>query len=157
MLLNGVFMKLILGLSLSLLSTLAVAGPEEHRDIQTCYYPQLNSNTKSNGICLEEISVNLQSAELSIYSYFMPEMFKSLKVTTLTRRNENGFTLKTKGVLVNSLNSETCSGEHVSLIVNGQVDNDGVGEVQYLEISTETTKYDSHCNLNVQTLRYKSW
>lgn len=151
-------MKLILCMSLCLLSLAAVAGPEERRDAQSCYYPVAqNSDNKISSICLETISVDLRTEELSIYSYFMPELFKNLKINTLSRRNENGFSLRTKGTISSTLDSKTCSGEHVSLILNGQLDNDGVTEAQYLDISTETAKYDSNCNLNVEVLKYRYW
>jgi hypothetical protein len=128
-------MKALIALSVLVLSITAHAGPEEHKQDQTCYYivaeesSQLNDGIPTE-ICLETLNVDTSAETISVYSYFDANLFKNLKLTSVTRKNEDAYSFKSVSAIEDGLNQ-------TKLFVNGQVNNYGESDVTYLEIKVE--------------------
>ncbi len=128
-------MKVLIALSVLALSIAAHAGPEEHKQAQTCYYvvaeegSELNDGVPSE-ICLETLNVDTSAETISVYSYFNADLFKNLKLTSVTRKNEDTYGFKAVSALEDGLNE-------TKLFVNGQVNNYGESDVTYLDIKVE--------------------
>ncbi|WP_413612573.1 hypothetical protein [Bdellovibrio sp. HCB-110] len=155
-------MKSILATAVIVLCSFqAFAGPEEHIAVQTCY--SLKSApaaaTIPQRICLEEISIikfDTYTPALNIYSYFDPRYFEGMKLTYLARHNEDSFSFKAANVLTDVYESGCGSAEKVTLQINGRVDNDGLGNPEYVDISVkyETLNGTCHSKPQVQTFDY---
>lgn len=149
-------MKSILATALIVCSLNAFAGPEDHISVQTCY--KLKSTYITNAIperiCLEEISVNspeTTQASLNIYSYFNQSYFEGMALTYIARRNENGFSFRAANVLVETFESGCGSAEKVTLQIYGQLDNDGVGQPEYVDVSVKHETQNDTCHSKLQT------
>jgi hypothetical protein len=81
-------MKALLGLFVTLLSLAVFAGPEEHKQQQICYslaerhvnQPSLPSANLPWHVCLESVAFDAKTNQITVVSYFQPELFKGLKV-----------------------------------------------------------------------------
>jgi hypothetical protein len=128
-------MKILIALSVLILSIAAHAGPEEHKQAQTCYYvvaeesSQLNDGVPTE-ICLETLNVDTSAETISVYSYFNANLFKNLKLTSVTRKNEDAFSFKSVSAIEDGFNQ-------TKLFVSGKVNNNGEADVNYLDIKVE--------------------
>ncbi len=118
-------MKKILTATIILVSAIAFAGPEEHKDNQTCYgleqqrAKQVDSQIPLE-ICLEKATLDFQSKKLNVYSYFQPQLFKDVDVTSVSRFNSNTFIFKAYSFLDDKWDSQKCqAGETLSLVIKG--------------------------------------
>ena len=128
-------MKALIALSVLALSFAAQAGPEEHKQSQTCYYVVAEESSELNDgvpteVCLETLNVDTSTESISVYSYFNSDLFKNLKLTSLTRKNEDAYSFKSVSALKDGLNE-------TKLFINGQVNNYGESDVTYLDIKVE--------------------
>ena len=139
----------------------AFAGPEDHISAQTCYSLKSAPVVAAipQRVCIEQISINnidTDEATLTIYSYFNQKYFENMKLTYLARHNENGFSFKAANVLAESYEFGCGSAEKATLEIAGRVDNDGLTEPQYLEVSAtyETLADTCHSRPQIQTFEY---
>lgn len=86
--------KLLVLISTVFLSTIALAGPEEHRDAQTCYVPEKQVIYAPERVCIETVSVDLESEKINVYSYFNYKLTEGFTLVSLSRKNEEWFRFK---------------------------------------------------------------
>jgi hypothetical protein len=143
-------MKTVLFALISAVSIAAFAGPEEHNAAQVCYHLQPGSQVlvpqTPEQICLEEVSVDLEKAQINVYSYFTPYLYKDLQVTYLARHNENGFSFRSEAVLQKQTAVGCDSGSESVLKIQGRTGNDGEVEPQNLEITIEQSATSDNCH-----------
>lgn len=145
-------MKTILIVLISALSFNAFAGPEEHIAAQICY-AQASADPVANApqkICLEEASLNLDDSSISIYSYFMPYLYKDLSVNYLARRNENGYRFRSTALLENESGAMCGAAFESVLKITGISDNDGIIDISFLEITIEQSYTADTCHSSPQ-------
>lgn len=133
-------MKTLTALMVLVFSLSAFAGPEEHQQAQTCYYvvaegsSPLNSNILTQ-ICLESLNVDTFAETISVYSYFFSDLYKNLKLKSVTRRNEDFFSFKSASILRD--NGDGSDTQKITLFISGQVDNYGDADLSSLTLSVE--------------------
>lgn len=145
-------MKTILIVLISAFCLNAFAGPEEHIAAQVCY-AQASANPVANApqrICLEEGSLNLDNNSISIYSYFMPYLYKDLSVNHLARRNENGYRFRSAALLERESGAMCGSAFESVLKISGISDNDGLIDISFLEITIEHSYTADTCHSRPQ-------
>lgn len=150
-------MKTVLITLLSILSLNAFAGPEEHIAAQVCYeLDSVSANGAPSEICLEEASLNLENSSISIYSYFMPYLYKDLSLNYLARRNENGYRFRSSAILEKQTDAMCGAAQESVLKISGISDNDGIVDISFLEITIEQsyTPDTCHSRPQVSILRY---
>lgn len=67
----------------------AFAGPEEHKDAQTCFYALENVKGAPSKVCIETVTVDLHDKSIRVYSYFNPKMTDGFELVALSRKNED--------------------------------------------------------------------
>jgi hypothetical protein len=150
-------MKILIGLSILILSIAAHAGPEEHIQAQTCYYVVAEESSRLNDgvpteICLETLDVDTSTETISVFSYFNANLFKNLKLTSVSRKNEDTYSFKSVSAIEDSLNQ-------TKLFVNGQVNNYGESDVNFLEIKVEqiVKKINVESPNEINTYKYRAY
>jgi hypothetical protein len=154
-------MKWFAVLAMTMMSFQVFAGPEEHKEAQTCYALSTEQALQASAevpleVCLETLNINVASRdnEISVYSYFQPRLFQGLKVSELIRKNEDQYSFKSTNVLLDRWESACGEGHVVELNINGLTDFLGNGDVTKLEVSvTETTLHDV-CHSHPQTTTF---
>lgn len=131
------------------------AGPEDHLANQTCYrinakQTSLVSSNIPQQICLENLSVNNEGTEISVYSYFDASLFKNLKLTYFERRNENGYSFRSEATLFREFDPGCGYSENIILKIKGQTDNDHVADVNYLDITVTQDVTNDTCHSTPQ-------
>ncbi len=132
-------MKIFTVLLTLVFSLAAVAGPEEHKQAQTCYSivsaesSEINSNVPAE-ICLETFSVDTSSEKVFVYSYFDAKIFKNIKLDSLTRKNEDFFNFKSFNVFRDDID-ELGNTQKLTIIISGLVDNVGEADVTALNLT----------------------
>ncbi len=139
----------------------AIAGAEDHMQNQVCYAIEISQGaylprTLPTEICFESLNVDFDKNQISIYSFFpmYSELFMNLKISYLARKNEDGYTFRSKGEFYSDWQSGCGEGESLSLLVSGQVDNYGSGNIAYQEISVEQAVTPDSCHSQPQLTRY---
>jgi hypothetical protein len=154
-------MKWIAILAVTMFSFHLSAGPEEHKAAQTCYVLDAEQAGEADAeipleICLETLNIDVttHANDISVYSYFQPQLFQGLKVTSLIRQNEDQYTFKASNILLDRWESGCGEGQTVELTISGLTDFLGTGDVTRLEVSvTETTLHDV-CHSHPQTTKF---
>jgi hypothetical protein len=148
-------MKNILGLIVLSIGISAFAGPEDHVQAQTCYgiradQVALASSYVPQQICIENLTLDTSNDTISAYSYFMNDLFKDLKIVTLTRKNEDFYSFSAKNILAADAQITTDKSVHVEMTISGLSDVYGQGDINYLKISVQQ-RTDAYGDLNYQT------
>ena len=130
-------------MSVLVLTTINVfAGPEDHIQNQVCYRMkaeqiQFASIYTPKEVCIENLTVDTNSDKVYVESYFMPELFKNLKVTSVVRKNEDFFRFSALNKLADQAQVATNQSVNVDLTISGLVDNDGIADINYLNVSVK--------------------
>lgn len=134
-------------LSVAVLTSLnSFAGPEEHISNQTCFslknsaQAALASKYVPTQICLEEVTIDSSKETIQIYSYFMSDLFKNLKLDYFARKNEDYFRFRSSSRLVDQAQVATNQDVTIDLNISGIVDNYGSSDVRYLDVSVTQVK-----------------
>lgn len=133
-------MKMFSVIASLLVSFAAIAGPEEHIQAQTCY--SINSEREvridpkiPTQVCLESLDIDTTNDTVEIYSYFYSNLYKNVKLTSLSRKNEDYFSFKTSSVFLDETIADTT--QKLTLTVSGLVDNYGQADLSYLTLKVE--------------------
>ncbi|MEQ1723550.1 MAG: hypothetical protein ABL930_10270 [Pseudobdellovibrio sp.] len=153
-------MKLILSLFVVLSGLTAFAGPEDHIAAQVCYQLQNAKNAPKDipqEVCLETLNVYPQDNTINIYSYFYPNLFKDMTLSSLIRNTEDTYKFKAESVLRNEWQSGCGDGNKITLFIDGQTDfnGDGQNELGNLKIRIEQDQTNDTCHSEPQTTVYK--
>ncbi len=152
-------MKTMIYLVLMMVSLVAVAGPEDHKQSQKCYFlSSLQAITDDKipaEICLEDVALDPATGKVSIHSYFFPKMFENLEVDSLIRQTEDRFSFTVSKVLFNSLDSGCDQGESVKLIIGGEADFVGTVNNEVLNITVQHHIIGNTCHSQGYTKIYK--
>lgn len=131
-------------LSVVVLTSLnSFAGPEDHISNQTCYglkdasQATLASTYVPTQICLEEITIDDAKNSISVYSYFMPNLFKNIKLDYFARKNEDFYRFRSSSRLADQAQVATNQDVTVDLSISGLVDNYGSTDLRDLEVSVK--------------------
>ncbi|MGZ5278731.1 MAG: hypothetical protein ACXWC9_02240 [Pseudobdellovibrionaceae bacterium] len=148
-------MKIMGSLLVLLLSVNVFAGPEEHKAAQSCYSLQAQPGVFVPAkvpyeVCLESLLINPRTEAVTIESYFQPELFKDLKVTSLTRTDADVYAFEASSILSEVWNSSCGDGELVRLKLKGQVDSLGNGSPSKLQVSVEVESTPDVCHSEPQ-------
>lgn len=148
-------MKNILGLIILSFGFTAFAGPEDHAQSQACYgiradQVALASSFVPQQICLETLNVDTSNDTIVAYSYFMDDLFQALKISTLTRKNEDFYSFSAKNILASDAQITNDKSVDVEMSISGFVDVYGQGDVNYLKISV-IQRTDAYGDTNYQT------
>lgn len=134
-------------LSVVVLASLnSFAGPEEHIANQTCYTLKdvsqvaLATSYVPTQICLEEVTVNSDTNTISVYSYFMSDLFKNLKLNYFARKNEDGFRFRASSNLATEAEVSAVETVTSDLLISGITDNYLSADVRFLDIQVKQTK-----------------
>ena len=136
-------MKKLLISVVVLASLNSFAGPEEHISAQTCYslknvaQAALASKYVPTQICLEEVTIDSSNETIKIYSYFMSDLFKDLKLDYFARKNEDYFRFRSSNRLADQAQVATNQDVTVDLNISGLVDNYGYSDLRDLEITVK--------------------
>jgi len=141
-------------------SQFLMAGPEDHIQNQICYNlknPELAQNQPQLPlqVCVEEISMDLSTETVSIYSYFQRSLFENIQVDYLARKNEDYFSVRTSSVFYNQWNSGCGDGQKLTVKVNGLSDNWGVMDPQNLVVTVEQEITNDTCHSKPQKTIYQ--
>ncbi len=135
-------MKKLLMSALLLTTIHTFAGPEDHFQNQVCYrmkseQVQFASTYTPTEICIENLTIDTNSDKVYVVSYFMSELFKDLKVTSVIRKNEDFFRFSALNRLADQAQTATNQSVDVDLTISGLVDNNGIADVSNLKISVK--------------------
>lgn len=134
-------------LSVVVLASLnSFAGPEDHVMAQKCY--SLKDTTQvqhltvyvPTQICLEELTIDDSKNTITIYSYFMADLFKNLKLDYFARKNEDFYRFRSSSRLADQAQVATNQDVTVDLNISGLVDNYGSTDLGDLEITVQQKK-----------------
>ena len=143
-------MKMILALVVLFIGFNLFADPEDHASTQACYALQDNNKDASvnvpTQVCLESLSISPEYATISIYSYFFPNLYKNLKLMSFVRQTEDFYSFSASSLLHNDWKSGCDNGESVNLVISGQVDFTGLGNVDELNITVEQQVTNDTCH-----------
>ncbi len=131
--------KIILSVTL-LTSLISFAGPEEHLQNQVCYRMKPVQIERASvytpkEVCIESLTVDTNSNKVFAESYFMPELFKDLKLTSIVRKNEDFFRFSAVNKLAEQVQVATDQSVNIDLTISGIVDNYGVVDISDLKVS----------------------
>ncbi len=118
------------------------AGPEDHVQNQVCYRMKTEqiefaSAYTPKEICIENLTIDTNSDKVYVVSYFMPEIFKDLKVTSVVRKNEDFFRFNALNRLADQAQTATNQSVDVDLTISGLVDNNGIADISDLKVSVK--------------------
>lgn len=132
----------------------AWAGPEDHIQNQICYNLKPGQTQASAElplqVCIEEISMDLSTETVSIYSYFQRSLFENIQVDYLARKNEDYFSVRTSSEFYKNWNSGCGDGLTLTVKVNGLSDNWGVMDPQNLTVIVEQEMTNDTCHSKPQ-------
>lgn len=134
-------MKIFIALAVLVFSLVASAGSEEHAQSQTCYYVIAEQSSPINNeiptqICLETLNIDTNAETISAFSFFYPELYEELKLSYVTRKNEDFFNFSASSLLRDDVVGENT--QKMTLFISGQVDNYGAAaDIKSLTISLE--------------------
>jgi hypothetical protein len=135
-------MKNIIALILILSSINVFAGAEEHEQSQICYSLQSPDVATASvyvprKICLETVNIDAMKNQISVFSFFMPELYEDLKLTSLIRRNEDVYSFKAISKLADQAQVATDESVIVDLMISGETDFNGAGDISNLKIQVK--------------------
>ncbi len=139
----------------ALVSLNVFAGPEEHKEAQTCYALKAQEGVYVSAevpleICLETLEINPMTQQISAYSYFQPQLFANLTVTSLVRKNEDTYSFKASSLLLDRWESGCGEGHTVEMKISGETDFLGKGNPQALEVSVDEVTLNDVCHSHPQ-------
>lgn len=149
-------MKHFLILALVFTSLNLHAGAEEHQQSQTCYIMSASdraqaSNEVPTQVCIETLAVDLNNETIQGFSFFNDHLFTNLNLTTLTRKNEDFYTVKASSILKNEP-GDVCEAEHkIELKIEGLSDNYGYIDVKELKVSVKEDYSNDSCHSYLQS------
>ena len=153
-------MKRLIVALVVVVSAVVNAGPEEHMQDQKCYNLVIAPNTQVNvhvpsQICLENVTLDTATNLVSIYSYFWPDLYRSLKTEVAIRNTEDSYKFQVSTVLFDSWQSGCGNGENVKLLISGNTDFTGVGDTGALEVKVVELITNDTCHSRPQETVYK--
>ena len=122
--------KLLIAIATVLVSSISFAGPEEHKDAQTCFVPEKQVIYAPERVCIETVNVDLTTDKITVYSYFNYKLTEGFVLTNLVRKNEDWFRFK-------ALNNIS---QFQTLELNGLVNNWGEADFYYLTLTLIDTQ-----------------
>lgn len=138
----------ILALSL-FVSLFALANPEEHLQNQTCYDlvdAVAAPASIPREVCLESLFIDTDKRVAYVSSPSQSSYFKNIDITSLIRKTEDAFSFTLqKSILIYF--AGTCDvTEFVDLMISGEVDYAGDGDVATLNVSVRRTYTPDSCH-----------
>ncbi|MBC7711993.1 MAG: hypothetical protein H7177_01545 [Rhizobacter sp.] len=94
----------------------------------------INDNIPTQ-ICLENLKVDTSANTISIYSYFFSDLYKNVKLNSVTRKNEDFYSFKSSSVVRDDVDGSDT--QKITLFISGQVDNYGDADLKYLTLKLE--------------------
>lgn len=136
-------------------SLTASAGPEEHLAQLVCYNaaPAALATSKNipDSVCLESLYIDTATEQITAENYFDKKLLKNLKISHLTRHNEDYFSFVATTTAFSVWNSGCGDGEQVQLQVSGTVDNYGYVNPSDLTVKAVQTYTNDTCHSQPQT------
>ncbi len=155
-------MKLVLGLMITFSSIFAFAGPEEHKQNQTCYRldeAHLADVAKKKNfpieICMEEMTLNPETGAVSAVSYFQPTYFLHMRTTHRIRSDRNGYYFTAANTIYSTLAFSCDDGEYGDMTIEGTTDLNGKADLRSLQVSLTLYSSRDFCHSLVDQVTYR--
>lgn len=151
-------MKYFISLVVLFVSFVSFAGPEDHINNQSCYSLQKLHAPESipQTVCVEEVSLDVATNSLTIYSYFQAPLYKSLKTTSVIRQTEDTYSFKAESLVYNVTGGGCEEAESVRLLFSGIADFNGYVDPTTLSVQVEHdyTVDSCHSRRQINTYNY---
>lgn len=146
-------MKSIILIAIVVLATSATtfAGPEEHNQAQKCYglYPPPPGLLPAYfpfEVCVETIEINPVNNTISVFSYFQPELFADMQISSIVRQTKDTYSFIATKVLYHNWDVVCGEGKTVRLNISGQTDFLGYGRHDELTVIVKQESLNESCS-----------